>query len=860
MGNTCRGSFGAKNFQGYSQPEDQSISKHNTSSSHSNNSDISPTSFNSQQIVSQEFSKDNPKKTNDTSNPPLVTSSKDCIMKRSNDNQAYYVLGHKTANIRDLYTLGRKLGQGQFGTTYLCTEISTCIDYACKSISKRKLIAKEDVEDVRREIQIMHHLAGHKNIVTIKGAYEDPLYVHIVMELCGGGELFDRIIQRGHYSERKAAELTKIIVGVVEACHSLGVMHRDLKPENFLLVNKDDDFSLKAIDFGLSVFFKPGQVFTDVVGSPYYVAPEVLLKHYGPEADVWTAGVILYILLSGVPPFWAETQQGIFDAVLKGHIDFASDPWPLISDSAKDLIQKMLCSRPSERLTAHEVMCHPWICKNGVAPDRALDPAVLSRLKQFSAMNKLKKMALRVIAESLSEEEIAGLREMFKAMDTDNSGAITFDELKAGLRRYGSTLKDTEIRDLMDAADVDNSGTIDYGEFVAATVHLNKLEREEHLVAAFQYFDKDGSGYITVDELQQACVEHNMTDVFLEDIIREVDQDNDGRIDYQEFSLTGKEGREPICGVSPALMCAHSHLRFEGDDWKRESREGRDLEGEPRKLKAADLPQWSFEKLKIRLSEIQWAAFILLCAGCTTAQLNPSSDRVLQTPFQGWVMAIVMALLSGFAGVYTEAIIKKRPSRNINVQNFWLYVFGMGFKAIAILVQDFNAVMNRGFFHGYSLITTLMIINHALSGMAVSMVMKYADNIVKVYSTSVAMLLTDAVCVFLFGFHRSLPFFLGSTVVFVSIYLHSIRKDQEQLELVNSSPSYMVEFSFSISSSFSPKFTMEGCKHNKREYTSARVMAKRFSADERRSKVQNLQVRNSGSVIPYAAKSCATAK
>ncbi|KAL2469230.1 Calcium-dependent protein kinase 6 [Forsythia ovata] len=547
MGNTCRGSFKDKPFQGYNQPEDYSNSKHNPSSGHFSSSDgYSPTIFTSQHLVAQEFSRDNqPNHTKDP-NLPLLSPKKDSSMNRGATNQSHFVLGHKTANIQDLYTLGRKLGQGQFGTTYLCTEISTGIEYACKSISKRKLISKEDVEDVRREIQIMHHLAGHKNIVTIKGAYEDPMYVHIVMALCAGGELFDRIIQRGHYSERKAAELTKIIVGVVEACHSLGVMHRDLKPENFLLVNKDDDFSLKAIDFGLSVFFKPGQIFTDVVGSPYYVAPEVLLKHYGPEADVWTAGVILYILLSGVPPFWAETQQGIFDAVLKGHIDFDSDPWPLISESAKDLIRNMLCMHPSERLTAHEVLCHPWICENGVAPDRALDPAVLSRLKQFSAMNKLKKMALRVIAESLSEEEIAGLREMFKAMDTDNSGAITFDELKAGLRKYGSTLKDTEIRDLMDAADVDNSGTIDYGEFVAATIHLNKLEREEHLMGAFQYFDKDGSGYITVDELQQACVEHGMTDVPLEDIITEVDQDNDGRIDYGEFVAMMQKGNAGI--------------------------------------------------------------------------------------------------------------------------------------------------------------------------------------------------------------------------------------------------------------------------------------------------------------------------
>ncbi|KAK5770350.1 hypothetical protein PVK06_046500 [Gossypium arboreum] len=168
--------------------------------------------------------------------------------------------------------------------------------------------------------------------------------------------------------------------------------------------------------------------------------------------------------------------------------------------------------------------------------------------------------------------------------------------------------------------------------------------------------------------------------------------------------------------------------------------------------------------LKRKLSEIQWAAFILLCAGCTTAQLNSCSDHVLQTPLQGWIMAIVMALLSGFAGVYTE--------------NFWLYIFGVAFNAVAILIQDFDAVMNKGFFHGYSIITTLMILNHALSGIAVSMVMKYADNIVKVYSTSVAMLLTAIVSVFLFGFNLTLAFFLGAIVVSVSVYLHSAGKLQ----------------------------------------------------------------------------------
>ncbi|VFQ71621.1 unnamed protein product [Cuscuta campestris] len=452
------------------------------------------------------------------------------------------VLPYQTPMLKEHYTLGKKLGHGQFGTTYVCTERATGLEYACKSIPKRKLLCKEDYEDVWREIQIMHHLSENPHVVRIKGTYEDDTTVHLVMEVCRGGELFDRIVSKGHFSERKAAELMKTIVGVVEGCHSLGVMHRDLKPENFLFDTPDEDAKLKATDFGLSVFYKPGQYLSDVVGSPYYVAPEVLHKFYGPEIDVWSAGVILYILLCGVPPFWAETDNGIFKQIMKGKIDFESEPWPSISESAKDLIKKMLQRDPRQRITAHQVLCHPWIVDDTVAPDRPLGSAVLTRLKQFSAMNKLKKMALRVIAERLSEEEIGGLRQLFKMIDADGNGTITFEELKQSLKRVGSELMESEIRDLMNGADIDNNGSIDYGEFLAATLHLNKMEKEENLLAAFSYFDKDASGYITIDELQQACKDFGFADASLDEIIKEIDTDNDGRIDYGEFATMMRKG------------------------------------------------------------------------------------------------------------------------------------------------------------------------------------------------------------------------------------------------------------------------------------------------------------------------------
>ncbi|XP_075481479.1 calcium-dependent protein kinase 2-like [Primulina tabacum] len=451
------------------------------------------------------------------------------------------ILGKPFEDVKTKYSIGKELGRGQFGVTYSCSEIGSGHSYACKSILKRKLVSKNDKEDMKREVHIMQHLSGQPNIVEFKGSYEDRMSVHLVMELCGGGELFDKIIAQGHYSESLAADLCRQIVNVVHHCHFMGVMHRDLKPENFLLSSKDANARLKATDFGLSVFIEEGKVYRDIVGSAYYVAPEVLWRSYGKEIDVWSAGVILYILLSGVPPFWAETEKGIFDAILKEEVDFDSQPWPSISASAKDLVRKMLTKDPKKRITSTQVLEHPWI--KGQAPDKPINSAVLSRMKQFRAMNKLKKLALKVIAESLSEEEIKGLKAMFTNMDTDKSGTITYEELKTGLARLGSKLSEAEVKQLMEAADVDGNGTIDYIEFITATMHRHKLERDEHLFSAFQFFDKDSSGYITRDELESAMKEYSMGDeTTIREIISEVDTDNDGRINYEEFCAMMRSG------------------------------------------------------------------------------------------------------------------------------------------------------------------------------------------------------------------------------------------------------------------------------------------------------------------------------
>ncbi|XP_077227964.1 calcium-dependent protein kinase 20-like [Tasmannia lanceolata] len=445
------------------------------------------------------------------------------------------------------YRLGKELGRGEFGITHECTDIETGETLACKTISKNKLKSAVDVEDVRREVEIMRHLPEHPNIVRFKAVYEDDEAVHLVMELCEGGELFDRIVARGHYTERAAAIVTRTIVEVVQLCHKHGVMHRDLKPENFLFANTRETSLLKTIDFGLSMFFKPGERFSEIVGSPYYMAPEVLRRNYGQEVDVWSAGIILYILLCGVPPFWAETEEAIAQAIVQSEIDFEREPWPKISKKAKDLVRCMLDPNPYSRSTAQEVLEHPWLQNANNAPNIPLGETVRARLKQFSAMNKFKKKALRVLAEHLPVEEVDGFKDMFHKMDTNKNGNLTFEELKEGLHIIGQPVPDPDVQMLMEAADIDGSGTLDCEEFVTVNVHLKKIGSDEYLSKAFKYFDKNESGFIEIDELRDALKEDNLgpnVEEVIHDIISDVDTDKDGQISYEEFTSMMKAGTD----------------------------------------------------------------------------------------------------------------------------------------------------------------------------------------------------------------------------------------------------------------------------------------------------------------------------
>ncbi|CAI5988012.1 unnamed protein product [Closterium sp. NIES-65] len=273
------------------------------------------------------------------------------------------VLGREFSAIEKKYfvMMDQELGAGQFGVTRMAKCRQTGKQFACKSICKANLKSKSDLEDIRREVSMLETLRPNPNIARLEEVFEDEEGVHLVMELCVGGELFDKIKEKKRYEEREAVPVMRTILDVLAFCHMRGIVHRDIKPENVLLTSPDSITECKLIDFGVATVVKPGaKPLCDFVGSPFYVAPEVIEGSYGIPADVWSAGVVLYVLISGVPPFWARTDAGIMKAIKEAKPCFKGEAWRDVSLEGVDLIRRMLTRDPKKRLTARAALEHSW--------------------------------------------------------------------------------------------------------------------------------------------------------------------------------------------------------------------------------------------------------------------------------------------------------------------------------------------------------------------------------------------------------------------------------------------------------------------------------------------------------------------
>ena len=456
-------------------------------------------------------------------------------VKYSKDN--FIALGSR--GLRDIYDCTKKLGKGGYGKVFQVKNKNTNKLYACKKLSKLNI---KNVKKFQNEIEVLMKM-DHPNIVKLYEVFESDNSLYLIMEECYGGELFDRILHRintnNMYTEREACLLMKQIIGAIEYCHNNGIAHRDLKPENLLYLKEgsEEDNPLKIADFGLSQSFNLKKMLTSKVGTSYYVPPEILAGNYTEKCDIWSAGIILYILLSGEPPFNGPNDETIFARIKTYKYEFPEQKWSKISVEAKDLLSKMLIQE-DKRLSASQVLQHPWfdIIKNEKITFEKLNFGKDNFFKEYKDSNQLKKIVLLYIASKLEENEIFDLKNLFKAFDKDENGQIDYKEFEQGLMELNSEeLNKDEIRQFFNDIDADNNGKIDYTEFIAATLQKQIFLKKETLFEAFSALDSDRDCKITKEELMKILRLQPKEDKFAIKLIELADKNGDGVIDYKEF-------------------------------------------------------------------------------------------------------------------------------------------------------------------------------------------------------------------------------------------------------------------------------------------------------------------------------------
>lgn len=446
------------------------------------------------------------------------------------------------SDVRLTYHVNSKeLGHGHYGVVRRCMNRETSQWYAIKSIRKAKV---KKIEVLKREIEILKEVK-HPHIIELVDVFEDAKYLHLVTELCTGGELFDRIIAKssspeGHYSEHDTASIIKSILDAIAYCHSKGIVHRDLKPENFLFLTELEDSPIKIIDFGLSRHkdINEGMMKTKV-GTPYYVAPEVLRREYNEACDIWSIGVITYILLCGYPPFYGDSDAEIFNSVRIGRFDFPAPEWDDISDSAKAFVTFLLQVSADLRPTALVAMEHPWITKH--APTKTEDhKKILSTqsargnvFQKYLGMQKLKKAALVTIAENLTNEEVGSLEDIFRQVDTGGSGRMSLlDFHDAIIREKLSAEIKAELLAIKEHMNLSDDDTVHWREFLTATVDKNLVMREDKIRYAFDHFvHGENKDYLTMADFDSIFE----GDAQGREVFKFLDTNGDGKVLFEDF-------------------------------------------------------------------------------------------------------------------------------------------------------------------------------------------------------------------------------------------------------------------------------------------------------------------------------------
>ena len=466
------------------------------------------------------------------------------------DSNVFVVKGETSP---DLYYIREKtLGHGSYGTVYLVKHKQLHRYFAMKVIRKSHKNKSEE-ENLMNEINILRKM-DHPNILKMTDFYNQKKEYDIITEYCQEGELFNEIKTYAPFNETITGYYMKQILKAVCYCHGMNIVHRDLKPENILIVKrmKNGCHPIKIIDFGTAKIFSKEKKETLLIGSAYYIAPEVLDRNYTEKCDLWSCGVIMYILLTGRPPFGGNTDMEIMQRIKSGKFDLTKYPWGIISKEAKDLIKDLLQLNPGQRLSAEKALKHPWFSTKQVKQIESMNNLtkhntlkLVENLTKYRSDNILRCAVIAYLVHNNTQlKEAHEAIKLFNRIDENGDGRITKEELYNGLQHYlnkkGDELKD-EVELIFSHIDADHNGFIEYEEFIRAAIDKNYFLSDNFIKFAFSYFDRDGSGNITMEEVKNLFYlnEKNKKSSEAEKQLKlsfdEIDINHDGSLSFEEF-------------------------------------------------------------------------------------------------------------------------------------------------------------------------------------------------------------------------------------------------------------------------------------------------------------------------------------
>lgn len=445
------------------------------------------------------------------------------------------------ASITSKYRFLTMLGKGGFGEIYRVQDVETGNIYACKQINKASI---NNAEQFQTELGLLKE-TDHPNVVRLYEVIESIDFIYLIMEECLGGELFTRIAHKTKKGERFTEESSRIIfkqiIQSINYLHTHGVCHRDIKPENIMFTSIEDNSPIKLIDFGLSKIFAIDQWKTaNIVGTPLYMAPEVFIGKYNEKCDVWSCGVILYILLSGRAPFFSKDRNNLIELIIKGQYSFNFPEFSTVSNEAKDLITKMLCEQ-NRRISAKEVLEQEWLFKkdNNSTPNSNTLKLTYDKMVKYADLNIFQKSVIFYTTFNLSNEDTSLLATIFKSLDINNDGVLTFEEMKNAIHNNLILRNKINIKQLnfvFSCIDVDNNSLLNYTEFIAAIYEYNKKMGKKQLLQCFRNFDMDHSGQISFDNLLQIIIPQTEEQKkYLYKLYQTLDKNGDNGIDFEEF-------------------------------------------------------------------------------------------------------------------------------------------------------------------------------------------------------------------------------------------------------------------------------------------------------------------------------------